>query len=174
MYRIFAENKSGTRKYYYTGKVFITDIAKAKSYPGGVAGKKAVKKIIVKYKHKIPNGFSLHYKETHPLTKMKRKKNPAGNVTNKKIAKAIRLFEEFSGHTPEYIDKKDLPKIDVGFKIGTLDGLLYTTVRDGRTEKYVHKFKRRARPILVSNFDGSFIALVGGNYKFTDRGIVDN
>ncbi len=163
MSRIYAKKKTTKAKYYFTGQIFDTDISRAKTYPAGIAGKKTVKKFIEKNKRKLPPGYYLHYKSSYPLTKMKRaKKNPT--ATNKKIDKAIRLFEKFSGHTPEYIDKKDLPKIDVGFKIGTLDGLLYTTVRDGRTEKYVHKFKRRARPILVSNFDGSFIALVGGNY----------
>lgn len=171
MYRIYAKKIKGKIKFYYTGNLFDTLIIKAKTY----GEKKSAIKIIEKIKGYMPKGYVLHC-EKIPAKKVVKlvKKNPVKNKTNKKIMKAIKLFEKFSGHTPEYIDKKDLPKIDVGFKIGTLDGLLYTTVRDGRTEKYVHKFKRRARPILVSNFDGSFIALVGGDYKFTDRGIVDN
>ena len=172
MYLIYAKEKDSKLKYYYTGKHFDTDITKAKTYPATIPGRKTVKKFIEKNKRNISKGFYLHYKKTHPLAKIKRsKKNP---IINRKILQAVKNFEEFTGMTPEYINKKDLPKMDVGFKIGTLNGLLYTTVRDGRTEKYVHKFKRRARPILVSNFDGSFIALVGGSYKFTDRGIEDN
>lgn len=64
--------------------------------------------------------------------------------------------------------------MDVGFKFGDCDGILYTTVRDGRTEKYIHTFKKNSRPILASSSDGKQIALIGGKYKFTDRGIVDN
>ena len=63
--------------------------------------------------------------------------------------------------------------MDTAFKIGQCDGILYTTVRDGRTEKYIHKFKKNSRPVLVSNFDGKSLGLVGGKYHFTERGIED-
>lgn len=52
--------------------------------------------------------------------------------------------------------------------------MLYTTVRDGKKERYIHNFKKSARPNLVASHDGAKIALIGGNYRFTDRGIVDN
>ena len=172
MYYFYAKRTGIKKKYYFNVAGEFNTIEKnLRLFRKISTGKKIINDL-----GKLPKGWKLLYAK-HGFKKVAKKlikKNPAGNTTTKKIDKAIRLFEKFSGHTPEYIDKKDLPKIDVGFKIGTLDGLLYTTVRDGRTEKYVHKFKRRARPILVSNFDGSFIALVGGNYKFTDRGIVDN
>lgn len=176
MYRFYAQYKTGSNKnkYYFTGEFFTTTLSAVKSFKTIASGNKAIKAAFKKAGGVLPKGMSLHYKQTHPLTKIKREKNLTKKTVNKKILTAIENFEEFTGMTPEYIDKKDLPKLEVGFKIGTCDGLLYTTVRDGRTEKYVHKFKRRARPILVSNFDGSFIALIGGHYKFTDRGIVDN
>jgi len=179
MYYFYAQKLTG-KKYYFTVTDEFNTIEKHLRLFNRVSvGKKTINRF-----GKLPKGFKLHYakhgtkkaakRKTYPLTKMKRAKNTTSLTTNKRIKKAIENFEKFSGHTPEYIDKKDLPKMDVGFKVGMLDGLLYTTVRDGRTEKYVHKFKQRARPILVSNFDGSFIALIGGNYKFTGRGIVDN
>lgn len=63
---------------------------------------------------------------------------------------------------------------EVAFKVGTVDAILYTTVRDGVTEHYKHDFKKSSRPTLISNYDGKSIAVVGGRYKFTDRGIVDH
>ena len=103
-----------------------------------------------------------------------RRKNPVPQSHYSKVQEAIENYERFTGHTPEFLDKHAQKKMSVGFKIGECDGILYTTVRDGRTEKYIHKFKKRARPILASNHDGSFIGLVDGDYQFTDRGIVDN
>jgi len=62
---------------------------------------------------------------------------------------------------------------EVALKIGQCDGVLYTTVRDGKTEKYIHKFKARSRPLLVTSFDGKQLLMVGGSFRFTERGIVD-
>jgi len=62
---------------------------------------------------------------------------------------------------------------DVAANIGSCDGILYTTVRDGVEESYIHKFKKSARPQMVAKHDGSAIALIGGNYEFKDSGIND-
>lgn len=67
-----------------------------------------------------------------------------------------------------------LPTHKVGLIIGECDGLLYTTERDGKIEKYIHRFKKSSRPLLVSSYDGSALYIVGGRYKFTERGIVDH
>jgi hypothetical protein len=61
----------------------------------------------------------------------------------------------------------------VAFKIGDCDGILYTTVRDGVTESYIHKFKKKSRPVLASSFDGKQLLILAGGYEFTERGIVD-
>ena len=90
------------------------------------------------------------------------------------IRKAADLYERFSGHDAEVIGKvrvSQMPK--VGVAIGTLDGVLYTTVRDGVTEKYIHKFKAKDKPLLVVSPDGRHMFIVGGGYDFTERGIVD-
>jgi hypothetical protein len=68
-------------------------------------------------------------------------------------------------HIPE------IPK--VGVAIGDVDGILYTTVRDGVEEKYIHKFHKRDKPLFVVSPDGKSLFLIGGNYTFTERGIVD-
>jgi len=68
--------------------------------------------------------------------------------------------------------KLPLPK--AGLVIGELDGVLYTTQRDGKTEKYIHEFKKRSRPLLISSNDGTSLHILGGRYGMTERGIVDN
>jgi len=63
---------------------------------------------------------------------------------------------------------------DVVFRVGTVDGILYTTVRDGNTEKYIHEFKKKSRPHLAVSHDGKQLFILGGGYAFTERGIVDH
>lgn len=90
------------------------------------------------------------------------------------VRRAANLYERFSGHDPEAVGRvkvKALPK--VAAVIGTCDGVLYTTVRDGVVEKYIHKFKAADKPLLCVSPDGTQILLVGGAYDFTERGIVD-
>lgn len=90
------------------------------------------------------------------------------------VNKAARLYEKFSGHDAEEIGRVQVPATPkVGVAIGTLDGVLYTTMRDGRTEKYIHKFAKRDAPLLVVSPDGKSLHLIGGRYTFTERGIVD-
>lgn len=91
------------------------------------------------------------------------------------IESAADLYERFSGHEAEAIGKiavQPMPK--VGVAIGEVDGILYSTVRDGKLEKYIHQFRRSDKPLFVVSPDGKQLFLIGGNYNFTERGIVDH
>jgi hypothetical protein len=90
------------------------------------------------------------------------------------IKRAARLFERFTGHEAEEVGRVKVPAIPkVGVIVGDLDGVLYTTVRDGITERYIHEFAKRDKPMLVVSPDGKSIHVIGGRYTFTERGIVD-
>ena len=90
------------------------------------------------------------------------------------IEQAADLYERFSGHDPEEIGRVTVPRVPrVGVAIGEVDGILYSTIRDGKLEKYIHKFHKRDRPLFVVSPDGKQLFLIGGNYSFTERGIVD-
>lgn len=90
------------------------------------------------------------------------------------VARAKALFENFTGHDAEHPFKVTIPDPPkVVAVIGVLDGLLYTTVRDGVTESYIHEFKSKDKPVLCVSPDGRQMLIVGGAYVFTDRGIVD-
>lgn len=90
------------------------------------------------------------------------------------VDQAADLYERFSGHDPEEIGRVTVPKVPrVGVAIGEVDGILYSTIRDGKFEKYIHKFHKRDRPMFVVSPDGKQLFLIGGNYTFTERGIVD-
>jgi hypothetical protein len=87
---------------------------------------------------------------------------------------AADLYERFTGHEATEgakIRVPDQPRVAVA--IGDVDGILYTTVRDGVVEKYIHKFAKKDRPIFAVTPDGKQLLMVGGNYNFTERGIVD-
>ena len=91
------------------------------------------------------------------------------------IARAADLYQRFSGHDPEVVGRirvEALPKVAVA--IGHVDGILYTTVRDGVKEKYIHKFRAADKPMFVVSPCGKRLFLVGGAYTFTERGIVDD
>ena len=91
-----------------------------------------------------------------------------------KLKEATERYKEFTGHTPEFVDTVELPAYDVGLLIGSCEGLMYTTERDGETEKYIHEFDKKSRPQLISSFDGKQLFILGGGYTFTERGIVDH
>ena len=90
------------------------------------------------------------------------------------VRNAATLFEDFTGHTGRVVAKIKKPVYpDAVVVIGECDGVLYTTVRDGETESYIHRFKACSRPLLCSSADGKTLYLLGGAYRFTDRGIID-
>ena len=94
------------------------------------------------------------------------------------IKKGKKLYQDFTGHTDEFeIYRLKVPGFPEDLKklvvIGECSGLLYDSVRDGKLEKYIHRFRKNSRPLFCITPDGNQIVLLGGAYKFTDRGIVD-
>lgn len=107
-----------------------------------------------------------------PPSSRARSRRPAS--TSRDGRRVADLYERFSGHEAELVGVVKVPPIPkAGAVIGTVDGLLYTTVRDGRRERYIHNFKAADRPLLVVSPDGRQLFLLGGDFDFTERGIVD-
>lgn len=91
------------------------------------------------------------------------------------VLRAADLYERFTGHDADESLRVKVPApMKTGVAIGDCDGILYTTVRDGKVEKYIHKFRAADKPLFVVSPDGKQIALIGGRYEFTERGIVDD
>jgi hypothetical protein len=106
--------------------------------------------------------------------KSSRYSNPVPASRTVQLREAATLYEDFSGHNAEVVAELDKPAIpDVLIAVGDCDGILYTTVRDHKTERYIHEFKAKSRPLFAVSFDGKQIHLLGGAYDFTERGIVD-
>jgi hypothetical protein len=115
-------------------------------------------------------------------TRSKRRKgNPdpypfhrARGASDPQLKRAAHLLKDFSGHSPSEILRLQHDPISKGLVIGTLDAVPYTTVRDGKTEHYIHEFKKTARPLLIASSDGRRLGIVGGRFQFTEAGIVDD
>lgn len=90
-----------------------------------------------------------------------------------KIKRAAARFKRFTGHDAEQADPVQFDVPEVALRIGDCLGIMYRTVRDGKTEDYIHRFNPRSRPQLAASEDGSILILLGGAYQFTNRGIVD-
>lgn len=86
---------------------------------------------------------------------------------------AARRFEEFTGHAATKEFRIQQRPIRTGLAVGKLVGVMYEATRDGATDKYFHRFKKSSQPLLIANHDGSTLGIVGGRFRFTDRGIVD-
>lgn len=90
------------------------------------------------------------------------------------VESAADLYERFTGHDGEVIGRFRVPDMPAALAvIGECDGVLYTTVRDGQTERYIHTFRAKDRPLLCVSPNGTQLFLIGGRYVFTERGIVD-
>ena len=99
-------------------------------------------------------------------------RNSTGNVYFNKYG--ITLIDEQFVATQERIGRDKIKVIpDVLIGIGEVDGIMYSTVRDGVLEKYVHRFAKKARPLFAVSHDGKQLFMLGGAYNFTERGIVD-
>lgn len=99
---------------------------------------------------------------------------PTRRTPTSEARRAAALYKRFTGDGETVVQSIDVDPLPVAVAvIGTCDGLLYTTVRDGKTERYIHQFKPPDRPIFAVSPDGKQILLVGGRYRFGARGIVD-
>ena len=88
------------------------------------------------------------------------------------VKRAALLRERFTGEDTTPLGVFEVPPLPKAVAvIGECDGILYTTVRDGQKERYIHEFNSKDKPLLCAAPDGRQILLIGGRYVFTDRGI---
>lgn len=105
---------------------------------------------------------------------MTRKNLPAHGAGRLDFLKAVKLYENFTGHEGETIAKVKIPDPPSSLAvIGEIKAIVYTTVRDNESEEYIHQFKKSTRPLFCVSPDGKQIFIVGGEYSFTERGIID-
>jgi len=160
---------------YWTGRYWDSDEFFARIYPSLESAKKAsedakkqIKQLLKKY-----HGHGIAV-ETVKKPDGRYAKNPVPASSRARQNAAAALYSDFTGHDADLIERHHVDWPDTGLTIGKCDGILYETVRDGVTEHYVHRFKKSARPTLGASHDGTTLVLIGGKYRFTERGIVDD
>lgn len=100
------------------------------------------------------------------------KRNPLHARMSPKLAQGVRLMERFTEKPVTRMKRvKVVPLPASGIAIGRLLGVAYEVQATG--EKFHHEFSMNAQPLLVVDPDARKIAIVGGRYAFTARGIVD-
>jgi hypothetical protein len=88
--------------------------------------------------------------------------------------KAASLYQRFTKQKAEpfgYAELPDPPK--AGAIMGYCDAIEYTTQRKGQVQLFRHKFHQADAPLLVVGPTGTPIIMLGGRYRWTDRGITD-
>lgn len=97
------------------------------------------------------------------------------NPINSQMNQGINRYSRFMLRAPNratHLNVPPLPKIALA--IGELHALEYVSTRGGESVSYRHVFKTGSRPLLASSHDGKQLILLGGAYRFTNRGIVDS
>lgn len=100
-----------------------------------------------------------------PAAKTRAKRSSAAKVT-----RAARLYQSFHEAAPNQVQRVAHPDVKVAMSLGRLDSVTYQTP-DGKL--YRHRFIGAARPILAASHDGRQLIVLGGRYRMTWRGIVD-
>lgn len=100
------------------------------------------------------------------------KKNPSKRrAAAPDVARATRTLKAFSGAREVKQQTLDTPRpFSVGLRIGSLLALAYDV---GNGDRRIHRFRKSSAPVLIASADGKNLAIVGGKFRFTDRGIVD-
>lgn len=86
-------------------------------------------------------------------------------------AELYESFREGKPHNRLQVVRVPMPSVVAG--IGHIDALDYTTSHGGKLALYRHEFARGSRPLFCVSPDGKQLLLIGGRYRFDDRGIVD-
>jgi hypothetical protein len=88
---------------------------------------------------------------------------------------ARKLFEDFHERAPD-IKRSELVWVGgllvptIALEVGTLLSVGYKSVGDGVA--YHHEFSRLNRPRLYSNASADQLYILGGGYRFSERGIL--
>lgn len=92
----------------------------------------------------------------------------------KQIAQAVTLYESFRERAPKRIGRISVPVPKAVTCIGYVEGIDYRTTHGNKPEYYHHTFAKGSRPLFAVSATGKQLLLIGGRFRFTERGIVDH
>lgn len=94
-------------------------------------------------------------------------------VNQTDVRQAVQLFTSFREKKPKRLDVLEIDHPSVVAVIGHIDAIDYTTEHGTKKTLYRHEFAKGSRPLFCVSADGEQLVLIGGRFKFDDRGIVD-
>jgi hypothetical protein len=91
------------------------------------------------------------------------------------VDKAARDYAAFAGKPADRIQRFPAKTLSgTAWKLGTMRGVLYEADLEGEGKTlFFHPFKKSARPTLAVLHNGRTLATLGGAFRVTERGIVD-
>ena len=89
------------------------------------------------------------------------------------VRQAVALFESFRERRPTKLTTMRVSVPKAVACMGHVEALDYRTTHAGKAALYTHKFAKGSRPLLCVSADGRQLLLIGGNFKWDERGIVD-
>lgn len=95
-------------------------------------------------------------------------------MTGLQLLQARKRFRDFHERDPRGVnDIVNIGGVSVptlGLAVGDFYAITYRAVGDGHL--YTHQFGSTNRPLVYVNSDGRQIYILGGGYKFTNRGFI--
>lgn len=91
----------------------------------------------------------------------------------REVRRTAKLFRGFRLRGPRSVEgvQFDLPTAVI--TMGDVRGIAYEMPRGGRHVLYWHEFAKGSEPTITAGPDRCGLVLIGGNYRVTERGIVD-
>lgn len=164
---------------FFTGSKFTTQ-GEPRKFPNRAAARRAATYLIGRHPVLANARVAVRTTVSNPSKRPmpKARKNPSGygravEGYTADLDRADDLLEQFSGTRSKEILRASKTPIKAGLVVGKLEGVMYSTDRGDGTEKFFHRFRRKSRPLLIADSDGSQLDIVGGRYEFTDKGIED-
>jgi hypothetical protein len=94
-------------------------------------------------------------------------------IPRKDLRAAVELYSNFREKKPKRLKVVNIDIPTVTACIGHVEKIWYTTTHGKEAVLYEHPFAPGSRPLLAVSSDGRQLLLLGGRFKFTERGIVD-
>ena len=114
------------------------------------------------------------YRRAHKYGTWPRYLRRAPTLANPLVSQGEKLFRSFMLKRPAKVSRVRVPAPPkVGLAIGKIATIIYESDRGGSKHLYRHDFGQQSRPLLIASSDGKRLILLGGAYRFTERGIVN-
>jgi hypothetical protein len=94
-------------------------------------------------------------------------------LPERELEQAAELYRYFRERGVGQLKRRQVDWPRVAVQIGRVLAIEYETTHGEKPERYRHDFAAWARPPFHCSADGRLLLILPGNFRFTERGIVD-